>query len=386
MQESMGVAIVGCGYVADYYATTLPNHPQLKAVGAYDRDPARASDFSLHHGIPVFASMADLLADESVRIVVNLTNPRSHAHVTRAALEAGRHVYSEKPLALSLPEARELVELAESRGLTLGTGPCTLLGETAQTVWRALRDGAVGRPRLVYAELDDGAIHQMPYWTWTSASGAPWPYLDEFRVGPALEHAAYYLNWLTAFFGPVTEVTSFSALVVPGKVPGMTGCDFAPDFTTAALRFTSGVIARLTCSTLAPEDRALRIIGDDGVLHVAECWDYGAGVTLRTLVPAERRESSDHYLEPPVSFPLVRPADYHHSYKESPEQEPHDMDFARGVAEVADAVIERRGARVSARQALHVLEIILAMTECGTTTIESTFEPVTPMPWAGLPA
>jgi predicted dehydrogenase len=226
----------------------------------------------------------------------------------------------------------------------------------------------------------------MPYWTWTSESGAPWPYLDEFRVGPALEHAAYYLNWLTAFFGPVTEVTSFSALVVPDKVPGVTGSGFAPDFTTATLRFTSGVIARLTCSTLAPEDRALRIIGDDGVLRVAECWDYGAGVTLRTLVPAEQRESCDHYLEPPAPLPLVRPADYPHRYKKSPEQDLHDMDFARGVAEVADAVIERRGARVSARQALHVLEIILAMMECGTSEIESTFEPVAPMPWASLPA
>ncbi|MGP3920400.1 Gfo/Idh/MocA family protein [Nonomuraea sp. 10N515B] len=384
MRHPLGIAIVGCGYVADYYMATLPNHPQITAVGAYDRDPARAAEFGRHHGLRIFSSLAELLADESVHIVVNLTNPRNHAAVTRQALEAGRHVYSEKPLALSLVEGRELVELAESRDLTLGVGPCSLLGETAQTVWRALRDGVAGRPRLVYAELDDGAIHQMPYWTWTSESGAHWPYLDEFRVGPTLEHAAYYLNWLTAFFGPVTEVTSFAALVVPDKVPGVGGEDFAPDFATASLRFTSGVIARLTCSTLAPEDRSLRIFGDAGVLSVAECWDYGAAVSLRTLVPGEKLETSDHYLDPPVTLPLVRPADYR--YKQSPEQDTHDMDFARGVAELAHAVVEGRPSPVSAKQALHVLEVILAITETGTTKIESTFGPVTPMPWASLPS
>jgi predicted dehydrogenase len=320
----------------------------------------------------------ELLRDETVEIVVNLTNPHSHYEVSRRALEAGRHVYSEKPFAEDLAQALELVELAERRGLVLSSAPCSLLGETAQTLWRALRHDAVGRPRLVYAELDDGAVHQMPYRTWTSASGAPWQYLDEFRVGPTLEHAAYYLTWLTAFFGPAAEVVSFSRLLQPEKLSGPQPHAFAPDFTSACITFHSGVVARLTCSTVAPENHSLQIVGDEGVLSTSECWDYGADVHLRRRVTGG--ESAHHYLTDPEVVPPVRPADYRFRY-----QDTHDMDFARGIADVGAAV--RRGGTpvLSARHALHVLEIISAIagpSGDGRTEITSKFDELEPMPWA----
>ncbi|MFF2060898.1 Gfo/Idh/MocA family protein [Streptomyces sp. NPDC058200] len=379
MTGTTGIAFIGCGYVADFYMATLPNHPELALRGVYDCDSERSKKFSGFHGVHPYSSVEELLADETVTIVVNLTNPGSHYEVSRRCLEAGKHVYSEKPFAEDLRQATDLVEFAEERGLTLSSAPCSALGETAQTVWRALRDEVIGRPRLVYAELDDGAVHQMPYRTWISPSGAPWPYEDEFRVGPTLEHAGYYVTWLTAFFGPVSEVVSFGRLIQPEKL-GTPDTGFAADFTCACIEFDSGVVARLTCGTLAPENHSLQIVGDAGVLSVSECWDYGAEVKVRRR--ADVSESVHHYLAEAEKIPLVRPADYPFRY-----QDTHDMDFSRGVADMAAAIDRGASPRLSARHALHVLEIVLAISgtadATARTVIRSTFDAVEPMPWAG---
>ncbi|MFJ3772093.1 Gfo/Idh/MocA family protein [Streptomyces sp. NPDC090075] len=370
--EATGIALIGCGYVADFYLATLPNHPELVLRGVYDRDDARARGFADHHGIRSYTSLEELLAADDVTVAVNLTNPHSHYEISRRCLEAGKHVYSEKPFAEELWQATELVEYAERHGLVLSSAPCSLLGETAETVRSALARGLVGRPRLVYAELDDGAVHQMNFRDWASPSGAPWPYADEFRVGPALEHAAYYLTWLTAFFGPACEVVSYAALIQPDKAPGLDPAALAPDFGCALIRFGSGVVARLTCGTVAPEDHSLRIIGDDGVLSVPDCWDYGAAVTLRERVGMS--ESTPHYLTGPRRLPLVRPADHPHRYD---RHHGHVMDFARGIADLAEAVRTGTGPRLGARHALHVLEITLAVagvTGAARTFLQTTFD------------
>lgn len=190
----MQIAIIGCGFVADFYLKTLPNYPELKLVGVMDKNSERASHFSSYHGVPYYNSIEELLEDNKVELVVNLTNPRSHFSVSKACLEAGKHVYSEKPLAMDLAEAEELVALAEEKGLYISSAPCTFLGETAQTMWKALQEKIVGEVRLVYAEMDDGMVHQMRYHDWKSESGIPWPYKDEFEVGCTLEHAGYCLT------------------------------------------------------------------------------------------------------------------------------------------------------------------------------------------------
>src|SRR5262245_46070736 len=209
--QRTGVALVGCGYVADFYARTLSRHPNLELVGVTDRDPDRAARFSQHHGVPAHRGLDDLLDDRRATIIVNLTNPASHFDVSRAALEAGRHVYSEKPLAMDMARARELVDLARRRERLIVSAPCSVLGETAQTLWKALRERRVGRVRLAYAELDDGMVHRMPYRQWISEAGAPWPYRDEFRVGCTLEQAGYYVTWLNAFLGPAASLVAFES-------------------------------------------------------------------------------------------------------------------------------------------------------------------------------
>src|SRR5262245_31768999 len=112
----MRIAFVGCGYVADFYAATLPNHPSLQLAGVYDRDPDRQRDFTAHYGVSGYPSLTALLDDPGVELVVNLTNPTSHAEVTRAALTAGKHVFVEKPIALKVAEATELAQFAAQQG------------------------------------------------------------------------------------------------------------------------------------------------------------------------------------------------------------------------------------------------------------------------------
>ena len=192
----MKIAIVGCGYVGDHYLETLSNHPHLDLLGVSDLIHSRAQVLADYYGTKTYPSLEALLADKEVELVVNLTDPDSHYQVSKASLLAGKHVYSEKPLSVNFSEAKELVALATEKGLLLSSAPCSVLSETAQTLWKAVRDGAVGQVRLIYAELDDNPIYLMHPEGWANERGVPWPYLNEYQVGCTLEHAGYYLTWL----------------------------------------------------------------------------------------------------------------------------------------------------------------------------------------------
>ena len=381
----MRIAVIGCGYVADFYMATLANHPELKLQGVHDRDAARAKAFAAFHRIErIYPALDDALADPQVELVVNLTNPSSHYAVSRAALEAGKHVYSEKPLAMQLEQAEHLVALAEQHGLQVNSAPCSVLSETAQTLWKALRENRIGTPRLIYAELDDGNVPRRDYQNWISASGAPWPAKDEFEVGCTLEHAGYYLTWLTAFFGPATRITSFARNVQPDK--GIALDVQTADFATACVEFASGPVARFTCSLYAPHDHRLRIFGDEGTLATQNVWDYGSRVTLATRNRFTGRAEKYPTLARlvglgPATVPLVRKRRFAYRTKGS-----NPMDFCRGIAETAAAAREGRDSRLSSRWSLHVNELVLAMQHPErygvVREVKSRFEPLAPMPWA----
>jgi predicted dehydrogenase len=384
------IALIGCGYVADFYLNTLANHSNLELAGVFDRDLPRLERFASHYKAPTFGSFDEILADPSVDVVVNLTNPRGHYEVSRQALEAGKHVYSEKPLATAWDDAVRLVELSEERGLILASAPCSVLGETAQTLWKALREGVIGPVRLVYAEMDDGMVHRRGHARWLSDSGSPWPSKDEFEVGCTLEHAGYVATWLAAFFGPAESVTSFAACLLPDKGLGV-GLEPAdtPDFSVGCIKFASGVVARLTCSIIAPHDHTLRIVGDDGLLLTDEVWDYGSPVYLRKRGKMTDRAEKFHLAGPPLHlgsgrYPLVRKPTFRYGGKGA-----RRMDFCRGVAELAGAAAEGRACRLSGRFSLHVNEIVLALQDPATMGsprfLSTTFDPVEPMPWASNP-
>jgi len=374
----MNIALVGCGFVADYYLMTLPLHPELKVMGVMDRLANRASHLASAYGVSQYDTLDDLLNDSRVELVLNLTNPRSHYDVSKPALLAGKHVYTEKPLAMQMDQARELTEIAESKGLLLSSAPCSSLSETAQTIWNALRYKAVGEPRLVYAEMDDGMVTRMQYRKWLSVSGVPWPYKDEFEVGCTMEHAGYVLSWLATWFGPATSLTSFASAQIPDKVPGETLDTDAPDFSVACIQFRSGIVARLSCSIIAPHDHTLKIIGDDGVLSTADTWNYRSPVHSQKMVTIRRRTFMNPFRKKHALPP--------NPYQKIKTRGAQSMDFARGPAELAAAVREKRPCRLSSRFSLHVNEMALAIhwarEQGGSYRMTTTFDPVEPMPWA----
>jgi predicted dehydrogenase len=364
------VALVGCGFVADLYMRSLRLYPDVAVVGVHDRDAARQAAFVAHWGIEGVASLAALL--DRLRpgdVVLNLTNPASHAEVSRAVLEAGHHVWCEKPMTLDLEQAQALHDLAEARGLWHLSAPASVLGEAAQVMLAAVRRGVAGRVRLIYAEMDDGYIPQAPYRLWQSESGAPWPAGDEFAVGCTLEHAGYVVAWLIAIFGPVTRVVAASAQVVPE-----TGAR-APDVSVAVLTFEGGEVARLTCSIVAPHDHRLRMIGDTGVLGLREVWDNGAAVRFYRRFTLRRR-----LMEAPFGRRLRARGP---SHPKVGRWGAATMNFALGPIEMLAAQAEGRDCRLTNAMALHLTEVVLAIHDgAGAREMVTRCAPMEPAPWA----
>lgn len=148
--EFIKVAFVGCGFVADYYMQSLPDYPDLELAAVVDRDAARLAQFCGFYRLDCAKpGLEAVLADASIELVLNLTNPDEHYEVSRQCLLAGKHVYSEKRLAMRFEDARELCEIAQRSGRSIACAPCSILGESAQGVWRALREERIGRVMLV---------------------------------------------------------------------------------------------------------------------------------------------------------------------------------------------------------------------------------------------
>jgi predicted dehydrogenase len=375
----MRIAIVGCGFVADQYMLTLPSHPELELVGVLDRDRDRAAKFSSFYKVRAYDSLQGLCDDPQVELVLNLTNPRSHYEVSEACLRAGKHVYSEKPLAMSFEDARALVKLAAEKQVQLSCAPSRLLGDTAQTMWKALRSGTIGKVRLVYAEMDDGMLHKQRYRTWAGASGAPWPYKDELEIGCTIEHAGYSLTWLLAYFGPADSVTAFSSVLIPDKETDVAIDQHAPDFSVGIIRFRSGIVGRLTCSIVAPHDHAIRIFGDEGELSTDDCWKPRSPVRLKKRVSLMGRSAQLPWRK---SVPMLGDAELRRRTPKGLKK----VDFCLGPLEMANAVRERRTCRLTPDFVLHVNEVTLAisnaMENSATVKLQSSFEPLEPMPWA----
>ena len=361
----MNIAIVGCGYVADMYMQTLPGLDGLTLLGAFDRDPARLAAFTAFHKVPAFASLDALLADERVGLVVNLTNPRSHHAVSLAALQAGRHVYSEKPLAMTMAEAEELVATAKARGLGLAAAPCNHLSDVVQQLGRELKAGRLGRVMLAQAEMDDGMVSELDYASWRSLSGAPWPARDEFEVGCTMEHAGYQISPLVALFGPVRRVTAFNACLIPDKGAELGAVVTSPDLSIGMLEFDGGVVARLTNTIIAPNDRTLRVIGERGVATIPDVWEYhtklrvtatGMGFAARVSRKVEKKLSG---FLPKLLLGKSQPVA--HGRQVPRTQGGHRMDFSRGIAQLAAQIERGAPEMVGPDLALHVTEVTLAL-------------------------
>ena len=395
----MKIAVVGCGYVADSYGKTLKSYSELQLIGAYDNNKENLESFCSRWPAKKYTSLDQVLDDPSVEMVLNLTNPRSHYEITRKCIAAGKHVYSEKPLAMDAATAAALVELAKQKNVYLGTAPCSVLGETAQTIWKALRQGVIGRVRLVYANFDDGMIAPTASpWLWRNEAGVSWPAKDEFEVGCTFEHAGYILTWLAAFFGPAMAATAFSSCQIPDK--GIPVDRMAPDFSVGCIEYSENIVARVTCSIVGPKDKSLSIIGDDGVIFTSDVRNDSNPVYVRQI-PAKRWEGAiERRLDPLRSwlesclhaipwtgrqwriqrrYPFARKPSSRFVSKSK------RVDFCRGPAEMAEAIRQKRQCRLSAELGLHITELIDALQnprKFGRQKIESRFAPIEPLSWS----
>src|SRR3954447_4195837 len=352
-----GLGIVGTGNIARGYARDAATHPEIRLVAVTDLEPDRATAFAAEHGARVEQSLDDLLANDDVDIIVNLTVHHAHLEVTRRALEAGRHVYSEKPLALSGADAHALADVAVERGVRLGCSPSTFLGEAQQTAAAWVRSGRLGTVRAIYCEVPWGRIE-----TWHPA---PAPFYD---VGALVDVGVYPLSLVTTMLGRAASVRAWGWELMPDRTP-RDGASFRigqPDLVIAAIELEAGPVVRLTTSFYVGEPAtgrgSLEFHGDEASLALGNQQNFDASVKVGAYGGTHE----------PVE--LVRPP-----FKGTV--------WARGVAEMAGAIAEGRPHRASAEQAAHVVDILdgaaASMADGGRPVrIESVMTPPPLMPWA----
>ncbi len=352
----MGVAIVGAGGIAWSYAQDLSSYPALDLVGVTDVNVSRAQTLAAAFTARAYRTLDELLDDDAIDLVINSTVFAAHAEVTQRCLLAGRHVYSEKPLALTHDDARSLVELARRQGLRLGCAPCNLLGEAQQTVWRLLRSGRIGVVRTVHAEANGGRIE--------SWHPAPAPF---YEVGPLADLAVYPLTLLTAMLGPVRSVQAMGKVLCAERT-ALDGSSFrvsTPDFVVAVLTLATGAMVRLTTSFDLPRrgrnTASVEFHGDGGFLHLAD-WQLFPAIV--EVAPPDG---------PFAPVPLVRAAE-------------HEVENGRGVLDMVEAIAEGRPHRAGADQAAHLVDVVNAIARsqrCGREVqVGSGFTEPQPMPWA----
>jgi len=332
------VAVVGCGVIAQQYARDIRGCERLELVAATDLLPERARRFADAHACTPYEHLDALLAGSGAELVVNLTIHAAHASVTRACLTAGKHVYSEKPLALHAEEAQDLVTLARTQGVHLSCAPANLAGDGQQVAWRLLREGRLGTTRMVYADCHIGRV--------TEWNGNPQPFLE---VGPLFDGAVYPLTVLTAYFGPVTRILAAHSLLLLAEHShgGRRFTTQTPDHTVAILEFASGTVARLTASMYVPYQtthfNSLELHGDAGSLYLRNCGELGPPSHKPGLLFA--RVGKDYL---PVPMPqCLAPRHY-----------------ASALADMAETVRTGQPPDTSGIQAAHLVEVINAITVC----------------------
>jgi predicted dehydrogenase len=329
MMPRTRIGIVGTGYVAPQYARTLVEAGM--GIVCYDIDPARQSVFAAEFGAEQVSSLAGL-ADRDVTVAVNLTPPAAHRDVTAALLQAGVPVYSEKPLAVTVAEAAELISLSRATGVPLACAPDTILGATQQRLRHAVDEGLIGRPLWMNGQVswgDHENWHPRPTFFYQRGGG---PLLD---LGP------YWITAMINVAGPVTAVTAVSSPVVSTRSwrrPDDVITEIVPEISTTyalLLRFSDGIIASLLTSFDLPNTvgPALEIVGDEGSLLLREPLFRGRG-------PVEHRaRNSAEWTPLPASGRVA--------------------DWVRGIGvlEFIDAIGQGGQSRLDAELALHVVEV-----------------------------
>lgn len=278
----LNIGIVGCGNIIAQYLSTLPSLDTLRLVAVADLDVARAEAVAADLPGVRALSVQELMDDDEVQLVLNLTIPAAHAQVALQAIAAGKHVYGEKPLAATAEEAAGVLAAAAAAGLTVGCAPDTVLGTGTQTARRAIDDGLIGRPISATA-------------TMMCPGHERWhPNPDFYYVpggGPLLDMGPYYVTALVTLLGPVKSVIGAASHTRDSRTIGSgprTGEEIPVSTDThvsGVLIHESGALSTLVMSfdAVATQAANIEIHGESGSLIVPDPNRFEGDVRLHRL-------------------------------------------------------------------------------------------------------
>ncbi len=351
MSKLMGVGVIGCGNISATYFKLAPLFKGLEMRACADVDMKAAKSRAKEFGIKA-QSVGNLLKNPDIDIVVNLTIPAAHYPVSVKILKAGKHVYSEKPLVLSLKEGLALKKLADERGLKVGCAPDTFLGGSHQLARKAIDDGKIGR-------ITSGTAHVMGF------GMEHWhPNPDFFFLpggGPILDMGPYYLANLINLIGPVKRVAALTSMATATRkissqprageeVPVKT-----PTNIHALLEFANGATVTLSASwdVFAHRHANMELYGTEGAIYVPDPNFFGGEVlATKRNGAAEPLDNWDHpFGIPNQEHPQGAMANYR----------------AAGLADMVIGIQEKRDYRCSLERTLHGVDIMTGILKSGET-------------------
>lgn len=280
----MGVGLIGTGMISDTYLENLTSFPDIDVVALGDVVPERARRQGEKYGVDVAGDPSVVLEHPDVELVVNLTIPVSHLEVSSAAIAAGKHVWSEKPIGVDLAEAHALLDQAVTAGVRLGVAPDTVLGPGMQTARRAIQRGDIGVPLAAQTSM----AHEGP------ESFHPDPeFLYARGAGPLIDMGPYYMTALVSLLGPVARVAAVGGRgkerrsILVGERAGVEFPVEVPTMVQALFQFEQGSTGQSIYSFDSPLRRAgvVEITGTEATLLVPDPNTFGGQVQI-TRAPA----------------------------------------------------------------------------------------------------
>jgi predicted dehydrogenase len=384
--DSLNVGVIGCGNISSIYFQNIPAYRGLSLRACADVRPEAAQAQASRFGVQAL-SVDELLARKDIDLVVNLTVPSAHFGVSLAALRAGKHVFSEKPLAVDFEQGRKLVDEAEAQGVLLGCAPDTFLGAGGRLARKHVDDGTVGRILSGTAFL---MSHGMEHWH-------PDPeFFFKPGGGPILDMAPYYLSALVNLIGPVKRVLAMSSIGFPERIvtadsprKGHRITVETPTTAMALLEFASGaqVTFCMSWDVWKHGHPALELYGAEGSLRVPDPNFFGGNVEITERGGNWRAEDTSGMT---LGAPNWRSPTW-------PPETPLKANYrAVGLVDLATAALHQTPHRSTGRLALHVLEVMHCILEGAatgramaiTTTLErppALAEEEVARLWRGLP-
>ncbi|MEM6695311.1 MAG: Gfo/Idh/MocA family oxidoreductase [Pseudomonadota bacterium] len=344
------VGLVGCGSISEAYLRLAPCFRDFEIVAVTDIDATKAASTAQAFDVTALTP-ADLMAAPDIDVVLNLTIPAAHAEVTRQALTAGKHVYSEKPLVLSLSEGLALDGLAREGGLRIGAAPDTFLGGAHQWARAQIDAGSIG---AVVAGSAAVMSHGMEHWHPNPA------FFYQAGAGPVLDMGPYYLTNLVQLLGPIARVAALATtpqrhrlVTAEGPMKGTKIVVETPTNVHALLAFASGATVSFVASwdVHAHCQGPMALYGGAGTLYVPDPNAFGGDVAFEAAPDAPATLPDLWHGQP---HPLARPnqgavANYR----------------GVGLADMAHAIRAGVAHRCSFGLALHVVEAMAAILEAG---------------------